>query len=157
SKPSITLNGNQLISSSLSGNQWFLDGAIINGATASTLSPLQSGNYTVRITLNGCTSQMSDPFNFVFTGQNELFENEYISLYPNPIKNELIIRYQFNDLTTKINMKVYAANGALINKINEIKSYQKILTANWPNGNLIIVIETPTTQRRFIYNIIKAE
>jgi hypothetical protein len=156
-KPTITLNGNQMVSSGLSGNQWYLNGTIINGANASTYSPLQSGIYAVQVTVNGCSSPISDLYNFVFTGQNELFESEYINLYPNPIKNELMIRYHFNDLTTKINMKVYAANGALIKDINEVKSYQKITTTNWPNGNLIVVIETPATKRRFIYNIIKVE
>ena len=156
-KPVITLNVNQLLSSSASGNQWYLNGAIINGATASAYSPLQSGIYTVRVTLNGCSSAISEPYNFVFTGQNELFEKEFIKLFPNPIQNEFFIHYNFNDLTKNINVKIYSSNGALVKTLNEIKSSEKIITSQWPKGQLMIVIETPTTGRRFIYNIIKAD
>src|SRR5439155_1390375 len=48
-----------LTSSSASGNQWFLDGNAIGGATNSTYSATASGNYTVTVTTSGCTSAAS--------------------------------------------------------------------------------------------------
>ena len=46
-----------LTSSAATGNQWFKDGAIITGATNTTYTASQSGNYTVRTTnANGCES-----------------------------------------------------------------------------------------------------
>jgi hypothetical protein len=86
---------------------------------------------------------------------NELFENEDIRLFPNPVQNEMNIRFRLNDLTEKIKLKVYASNGSLIQAINEIRSHQKIMTTQWPEGNLIVVIETPVTKRRFVYHITK--
>ena len=49
-----------LTSSSASGNQWFLNGNPIGGATNQTYSATASGSYTVKVTDgNGCTSAAS--------------------------------------------------------------------------------------------------
>jgi hypothetical protein len=48
-----------LTSSASSGNQWFLNGSSIGGATNQTLVATTSGNYTVEATANGCTSSTS--------------------------------------------------------------------------------------------------
>src|SRR6185295_14988313 len=48
-----------LTSSSASGNQWFLNGNPIGGATNNTYSATASGSYTVTVTTSGCTSAAS--------------------------------------------------------------------------------------------------
>jgi hypothetical protein len=49
-----------LSSSSVIGNQWLLNGNIINGATTQTLSVTSSGNYSVRVTnTNNCSATSS--------------------------------------------------------------------------------------------------
>jgi hypothetical protein len=48
-----------LTSSSASGNQWYLSGNAINGATGNTYNATASGNYTVVVTANGCSSAAS--------------------------------------------------------------------------------------------------
>jgi hypothetical protein len=48
-----------LTSSGASGNQWYLGGNPIGGATAKTYSAAASGNYTVTVTTLGCTSAAS--------------------------------------------------------------------------------------------------
>jgi len=48
-----------LTSSSASGNQWFLNGNAINGATNQQYTANASGNYTVKVTANGCSSAAS--------------------------------------------------------------------------------------------------
>jgi hypothetical protein len=64
SKPVITQSGNVLSSSFATGNQWYLDGNIISGATGQTYSPLQSGNYQVSVVLpSGCVIQ-SDMYTY---------------------------------------------------------------------------------------------
>ena len=48
-----------LSSSAASGNQWYLNGNPIGGATNQTYSATTSGNYTVIVTLNSCSSSAS--------------------------------------------------------------------------------------------------
>jgi hypothetical protein len=48
-----------LTSSSASGNQWYLNGNAIGGATAQTYPATASGSYTVQVTTSGCTSSAS--------------------------------------------------------------------------------------------------
>lgn len=62
-KPVITQSGVTLTSSIASGNQWYLNGKAIQGATGQTLNSQQSGTYYVVATLNtGCTVQSDDFF-----------------------------------------------------------------------------------------------
>jgi hypothetical protein len=48
-----------LTSSSASGNQWYLNGNPIGGATSQTYPANASGSYTVKVTTSGCTSAAS--------------------------------------------------------------------------------------------------
>src|SRR5205807_4497633 len=48
-----------LTSSSANGNQWFLNGNPIGGATNQTFNASASGSYTVKVTSLGCTSAAS--------------------------------------------------------------------------------------------------
>ncbi len=48
-----------LTSSSASGNQWFLNGNPIGGATSQSYPAAASGSYTVTVTTSGCTSSPS--------------------------------------------------------------------------------------------------
>jgi len=59
-KPTITYSGGVLSSSSSTGNQWFLDGVAVPGATNNEWSPVDTGTYSVLVSQNGCTSLMSD-------------------------------------------------------------------------------------------------
>jgi len=48
-----------LTSSSATGNQWYLEGVLLNGATNQTVSADTAGHYTVVVTTNGCSSAAS--------------------------------------------------------------------------------------------------
>src|SRR6185436_4009026 len=54
-------NSVTLTSSSATGNQWFVDGNPISGATDQNYVAIGSGNYTVVVTANGCESAPSAP------------------------------------------------------------------------------------------------
>lgn len=61
--PVVSLQGGFLVSSSTTGNQWFLDGNPIVGATNDSLPVTESGTYTLQVTgTNGCRSNISGPF-----------------------------------------------------------------------------------------------
>ncbi len=57
--PLITRIGDTLVSSSDSGNQWYLDGVAITGATGREHIALVAGYYSVVVTINGCSSAAS--------------------------------------------------------------------------------------------------
>jgi hypothetical protein len=83
--PVITQTGDSLVSSATSGNQWFLDGTGIPGATNQVLVPAVNGNYQVGVTdVNNCVSSLSDPFNVTWMGSEQLSGNEKVFVYPNP-------------------------------------------------------------------------
>lgn len=82
-KPTIILVGDTLLSSASSGNQWYLDGSVIQGATQTYYVPTQPGSYTVQVTdQNQCTSAMSDAYMVV--GVEDLTLVQEVVCYPNP-------------------------------------------------------------------------
>ena len=87
--PTITQNLNTLTSSSPTGNQWYLNGVLIPGATGQNYTITLNGTYTVVVTdANGCSST-SDP---LVVGMEE-FESSGIIMYPNPVSEKLYIDF----------------------------------------------------------------
>lgn len=86
-KPTITVQGSELVSDHETGNQWFLNGEEVEGATSSTYTPTISGDYQVQITTSTC-STLSEPMPFLVTG---IENNSGISIYPNPADKLLFI------------------------------------------------------------------
>jgi hypothetical protein len=84
--PTISAAVNVLTSSSATTYQWYLNGALIPGATNQTYNAIVSGVYIVRTTdINGCVNVYSDGFNFSFvTGVSENNLADGIIIYPNP-------------------------------------------------------------------------
>jgi Secretion system C-terminal sorting domain len=90
--PTITVAANVLTSSSATGNQWYLDGTAIGGATGQTYTALAAGGYTVRVTQNGCTTA-SVVSNFTVTAiVDPSAWNGEVTAYPNPVIQTLFIR-----------------------------------------------------------------
>jgi Bacterial Ig-like domain/Secretion system C-terminal sorting domain len=95
-KPTITVSGEDtetvtLTSSSATGNQWFLNGAAIAGATASTLTAnaTKVGVYSLQVTIETCASVKSNDFTVVITGLEPGAGG--LKLYPNPVAKEVIV------------------------------------------------------------------
>jgi len=82
--PTVTQNGNTLTSSAATGNQWYLNGIIIFGATGQSYTATQSGNYSVVVSNNGCASLASTDMPVVVTGISEQILQTLVDVYPNP-------------------------------------------------------------------------
>lgn len=90
SSPTIVDNAGTLESSYTgSGNQWYLNGSPIGGATNDNYTPTQGGLYTVVYTdANGCTSTSAA---FISTVGLEEDVQINFSIYPNPVSEKLTI------------------------------------------------------------------
>jgi len=112
--PTISLNAsNDLVSSATAGNQWYLNGTLITGATNQVYHPTQNGSYTVRRTENGCTSSASVAYNYLLTAIINLGNDQYIKTYPNPVLKDLIIYFKINN-TPFLNLSVTDLSGRKI-------------------------------------------
>lgn len=104
STPSITQNGESLVSSSATSYQWYNNNILIQGATSQSYTPIQSGNYQVKIiNASGCSS-MSSIFYFNYTGINNFENKSGLIIYPNPTNGKLFIDNQNKYETYKIIM-----------------------------------------------------
>jgi len=93
--PVISQNGNVLSSSNVSATQkWFVDGALIIGATGPSYTAFVSGSYTV-VDSNSCGKTTSAPFNYVVNGIEEAGNNP-LRIYPNPATGLVQVLHPLN-------------------------------------------------------------
>lgn len=144
--------GNLLVSSATAGNQWYLDGVLIPGATYQTLPLSQttpSGDYTVVVTINGVSSLPSAPTNIVNTSVTEINNNSFFTIYPNPSDGNLNVSFDVSERATyKIDIRnmlgqfIYQEtlsnySGAYSTQIN---------IADFGQGVYMISLTSPTTE-----------
>jgi len=138
--PTITQNGNQLVSSSVSGSQWYLNGVIISGATGQNFTPATSDNYTVQVTLNNCTSTFSVALNFTVTGiPNISVFNNLVKIFPNPVNDFLIITRSGS--LVNLNIRLFDINGKLLKQMNSSQSRIEIDFSKYAAGVYIVWIQ----------------
>jgi hypothetical protein len=89
--PTITQSGLTLTSSSATGNQWYLDGNPISGATSQNYTATTNGNYTVVVTTAGCSSATSAVTAVTSVGIDVNSNPDYLVIYPNPSEGEFVL------------------------------------------------------------------
>lgn len=99
--PVISSNGPVLNSSSANGNQWYLEGVAINGATGSSYTATVNGNYSAKIILDNCASPVSNVLSVTVP-------NGY-RVGPNPVIGKLSIWYYNN--TDPLRVTLFDSNG----------------------------------------------
>ncbi len=119
--PIITQSYSTLFSSASSGNQWYLNGSPIAGATASSYAFTSNGSYTVVVSANGCSST-SLPRVITNAGiENTNEANTDFTVYPNPAKDFIhvtVLSKQF----TKLKLTDVLGNTMLESTINNAES-----------------------------------
>lgn len=109
------------------GNQWYLNGLPIQGATESTYSPIITGYYSDIVTVNSCSSDTSDKIYFIYT---EIKHSERVNIVisPNPVNTILKIS-NLNPNDQQVTIKLLTFEGKAVKEIagfdtqnsNEIK------------------------------------
>lgn len=114
--PVITQNGDMLVSSALTGNQWFLNNAIIPNAAQQTYDPVVTGQYSVQVKLEGCHSEMSDSYYYIMTGISSS-DSVQMLIWPNPnngsfrisgIANGFVSIFVINSLGVKVHEQKFS-------------------------------------------------
>jgi len=141
--PVITRQGDTLTSSSYEGNQWYLDGTAIPGANEKHYIAFNPGNYTVVVTLNDCSSEVSNTIIVLPVSLTEKGSIRDFEVYPNPNNGHF-------DLKARIasgevwQVEIYDYVGRLIykqeSKIGGVNFSTHIELDNPPSGSYIIVL-----------------
>jgi photosystem II stability/assembly factor-like uncharacterized protein len=150
--PVITLNGNLLTSSSNTGNQWYLDGIAIPGATTSEYRPTTSGNYSVQVTQNDCTSAFSAVFTFTITSINSPELVQKMTIGPNPVARQLKIYYSGN--SSKLTVTLFDVYGRPVYR-QIFSKWIEIDMLSFTSGLYILDIRNERTKEQMKMKVIK--
>lgn len=115
-QPFIQVNGNVLASSSTVGNQWFLNGEPIPGATGQFYTATESGFYSVQVTIGSCSSPMSALYNHTLVGTAALSGQPEVLLFPNPARSVVHIRHRGHPSKAWPFIEVLDATGAVLHQ-----------------------------------------
>ncbi|MEO6303683.1 MAG: T9SS type A sorting domain-containing protein [Bacteroidia bacterium] len=120
------------------------------GVTGSIFNPATSGAGTFTISYSYTnTSNCSGVDNktvtvSLCTGINEISKTNFISVYPNPVKNELKINVNINSLQYKL--EIYSPDGKLVHSETSLEPTISLETGNYNAGLYIISVSTADTQ-----------
>jgi|GEM_PF-3157441 len=128
-QPVITANGTTLHTNTMATSfQWYLNNVLITGATSSSYSITQNGNYIVTVSNGSGCYDTSAVFNFNTIGINESSLDNSFSIYPNPATNLITIKFN--------------ASISLIEIKNELgQSIKKLNSKQVPNGKNEMAID----------------
>jgi hypothetical protein len=146
--PAWILAGDTLFSSAPLGNQWYLDGVLIPGATGQSFITISAGTYTDVVTLNGCSSAVS---NGVHAGGVGISETPAGSFNIYPVPNDGLFKLSINSPSKQIfNLSVYNYLGVIIYEQKDIDvkglSERIIDLRPVPNGVYSVVLRNNEQQ-----------
>ncbi len=142
-KPTVSIsNANTesptLTSSSTIGNQWYLNGAIIAGASNATLQVAEVGIYKVQVQVDVCLSDFSDEEIFVITGV-EQSNRHSVQAYPNPVDDLLTI--SLGELSGKKEISIIDLNGRKLESKEESGKEARFNVAPYPSGMYLVKVK----------------
>jgi hypothetical protein len=113
--PTITSSGGMILtSSSPTGNQWYLNGGIIAGATSQNYTATSNGNYTVIVTGSGCPSLSSANFLESSAGLYDVVNvGSHFIIYPNPSSGKFTVVFTSTELL-KYKIELHNSIGQIV-------------------------------------------
>lgn len=145
---------NNLVSSAKYGNQWYLDGVLLND-TSEKLKPTIFGNYTLKNIQTGCTSALSTSYFYLFTDLLQLGNNQFIKIAPNPFVNHLYLDFFINGFQ-KLNVEIFElSTGKKVLSNASLLSGSLINTGNMASGTYLIIITSLDNKLNYQFKAIK--
>ncbi|MEJ5993334.1 S8 family serine peptidase [Pedobacter sp. Du54] len=138
--PIITQTGDILSSSAQTGNQWYLDGKIIIGATSNTFTPLKNGKYSVEVlNASSCLMQSSE-FDVTSVKTKDAIGID-LKAYPVPTRSDVTVSFA---VAQKANVKIQISNllGQVVfteEKANFSGTYTNKINLNAFSGGIYVL------------------
>jgi hypothetical protein len=142
-KPVITVTNETgdpvLHSSAATGNQWYKDGDLLEGAIQASLPVTTVGVYTVTQTAETCTSVTSDDYVLVITGFEENGAKHALRIYPNPATDAITL--ELRDAGTK-EISIYQSSGAVKETFATAEGQLEVSLGSYSTGYYIVRMAT---------------
>jgi hypothetical protein len=148
-KPTISREGNTLISSRSAGNQWYLNGAAIEGATQQAYTPVTSGIYAVQIINTCAASALSETVDVTLAspGTESHLEVPAVKVGPNPANGYFVVTLPSNWHLKRT--EIYHLSGKPVWENTFNGEEQAVIDVQQlPKGMYMLKIET---QKGFVY------
>ena len=146
--PVITQHGDTLTSSAINGNQWYLNGVIIPGATNQQHIAVYKGNYTVVVTLSDCSSGVSNSILVLPVSVNDFEVSQSVEVYPNPNHGQFNIEITSAEMV-ELNIEIFNTAGTLLWKQENVTIHgTQILPVNMgivPDGVYMVTLRNAQT------------
>ena len=152
--PVITIEGFLLTSSATEGNQWYLNGTIIEGATSQTYEVTENGDYTCVVKLNDCSSEVSNTISVLNVGADPSLSFS-MDVYPVPNQGMFTVKL-LSPGSSNYTLTIYNALGSVVYNKESIVVHsgfsQMIDLTNSSIGIYTVVMQNETN--RFIRKIV---
>jgi photosystem II stability/assembly factor-like uncharacterized protein len=156
--PTITADTLGLLSSADAGNQWYTDTtAIVAGAIGQRYKPLTQGFYSVKVTLQGCSSPFSALYDYTLSSPATPTApppNDTIYYSPNPVGNFITVTFDPTAIT-QLTVQLTSLSGTAVLLKTNVLTGDKIDISNLMPGVYVIRFIANNGQIRITNKLLK--
>ncbi len=143
-RPAVTIdmsNAHQpmLTSDAPTGNEWLRNNVLIAGSTGQTLTPTQSGSYTVRVNIEGCVGPASEAQAIVVVGLVDAAMG--LAVYPNPASGILFASLSPLPGQVVSSIEIHSLQGAKLIQVSTSQSTIELDIKALPTGLYLLKVE----------------
>jgi hypothetical protein len=152
--PTITRESNTtLISSVPTGNQWYLNGNIINGEIGQKINATVNGLYSVKYTdANGCLSENSASLYGLITATG--LTDKKVIISPNPFEQSIKIEFP-EDFGPFVHAKIHDVKGVMVWEKESVRDSEMVDLSSLSVGNYVLNLTSQTNGQVSVVKISK--
>jgi len=149
----ITADGNVLTSNYETGNQWYLDGDLLQGQTGKSIEAAASGVYTLVVNTGTCTSTSEAREMNVLGAESG---DSFVRVYPNPAPDKVYVEVRYK---SDVAVDLISTTGVQIRSA-QLSGSDDLKTASFdinslPDGMYLVRVKAGT--KTFTKKILKAK
>ncbi|MGB6036021.1 MAG: T9SS type A sorting domain-containing protein, partial [Cryomorphaceae bacterium] len=122
----------------------FVEGATYqwsDGSDASSIEVAEEGEYSVLVTLNGCSAEDEISVDLIYctlSTSSEISETTF-NIFPNPASD--LVTLEIPEKLVGASVSVFTTTGKLIDQLNQNSIREELDVSSWPKGIYLIRIE----------------